>query len=304
MLAGAVVGGALLVAFVLAHVVRAGAGSGAPPRVATSSPDFPSPPLGAVVLSRQAGSNVLALAVLARGDQTLVQASVVGSEGAGVKGLSLEFLAPGARIAGAPCGPGCYRASLPVRTPAAVEVVSRGRVTARWHVALPRPWPGTDASRTIAGAERAWRALRSLTYTERIASDEAHALASAWTVQAPNRLTYRITRGPEAVIVGRRRWDRSPGGRWQESGQSPIEQPTPPWSKVTDAHVLGTRTVRGRRALRVSFFDPATPAWFTVDIDRRTQRTLALTMITAAHFMHDAYRAFDATPAIRPPEGG
>jgi hypothetical protein len=183
-----------------------------------------------------------------------------------------------------------------------VEVVSRGRVTARWHVALPRPWPRADASRTIAGAERAWRALRSLTYTERIASDETHELASTWTVQAPNRLTYRITGGPEAVIVGGRRWDRSPGGRWQESDQFPINQPTPPWSKVTDAHVLGTRTVRGRPALRVSFFDPATPAWFTVDIDRRTRRTLALTMITAAHFMHDAYRAFDATPAIRPPE--
>jgi hypothetical protein len=305
-LVGVGIGAVLLVAVAVAFgfAVRAGAGPSAPPRVATSSPGFPSPPQDAVVLSRQAGSDVLALAVVPHGGRTLVQASVVGPDGAGVVDLSLEFVVPGLTTPGKPCGPGCYRASLPARPPVAVEVVSRGRVNARWHVALPRPWPPADASRTVAGAERAWRRLRSLSYTERIASDETHALTSRWTVEAPNRLTYRIVGGSEAVIVGRRRWDRTPGGRWQESSQYPVEQPTPLWSKVTDAHVLGTATVRGRPALRVSFFDPATPAWFTVDLERRTQRTLALTMITAAHFMHDVFGAFDATPAIRPPASG
>jgi hypothetical protein len=51
----------------------------------------------------------------------------------------------------------------------------------------------------------------------------------------------------------------------------------------------------------ISFFDPGTPAWFTVSIDRQTSRTLQSMMITTAHFMHDVYGAFNATPAIAPP---
>jgi len=39
-------------------------------------------------------------------------------------------------------------------------------------------------------------------------------------------------------------------------------------------------------ARRFSFFAPAIPAWFTIDVDRRTWRTLQLEMIGAAHFMH------------------
>jgi hypothetical protein len=54
----------------------------------------------------------------------------------------------------------------------------------------------------------------------------------------------------------------------------------------------------------VSFFDPKTPAWFTVVLDRQTLRTLDLRMVTTAHFMHQVYGAFDATPAIRMPRRG
>jgi hypothetical protein len=70
---------------------------------------------------------------------------------------------------------------------------------------------------------------------------------------------------------------------------------------VTDAHVLGPVTHDGRPAVRVSFFDPGSPAWFTLVLDRATQRTLDLRMVTNAHFMHDVFRAFDSTPPIVPP---
>ena len=70
---------------------------------------------------------------------------------------------------------------------------------------------------------------------------------------------------------------------------------------MTAAHVLGDVTYRGRRAVRVSFFDPPSRAWFELTIDRKTLRTLDVWMVTNAHFMRDSYRAFNSTPAIVPP---
>jgi hypothetical protein len=80
-----------------------------------------------------------------------------------------------------------------------------------------------------------------------------------------------------------------------------VTQPVPLWVKVADAHVLGTTTMRGRPAWRVSFFDPGTPAWFEVVLDKATLRTLDLRMVTTAHFMHDVYRSFNSTPGVQAP---
>jgi len=115
-------------------------------------------------------------------------------------------------------------------------------------------------------------------------------------------VAYQVEGGWAGIVVGGRRWDRSPAGKhWVSSAQSRLTQPVPAWVRVTDAHVLGTTTVDGRPAWRVSFFDPGTPAWFTVAIDRKTFYTLDSRMTATAHFMHDVYDSFDTTPAIRPP---
>jgi hypothetical protein len=56
---------------------------------APSGPRFPAPPDGAVVYSRQLGSDALALGVVPRHGSVLAQASVVGPEGRGVSGLAV-----------------------------------------------------------------------------------------------------------------------------------------------------------------------------------------------------------------------
>jgi hypothetical protein len=126
-------------------------------------------------------------------------------------------------------------------------------------------------------------------------------VTSTWRVQAPDRVAYHVRGGWAGIIVGGRRWDRGPGGAWTPSPQTPVTQPVPPWVSVADAHLLGTGTVRGRPVWRASFFDPGTPGWFSVVLDRRTLRTLDVRMVTTAHFMHDVFRSFDAAPPIRPP---
>ena len=280
----------------------------APVRAAPTAPrapaGFPAPPAGAVVFSREDGGYALALGVVPGGSHVVAQASMLGPLGAPVRGVSVSFTVQGATRNGVACGAGCYRASLPVSgRPAAVVVDVRGQgATARWRVPLPSRWPPPDASTLVARAARVWRALRSVAFVETLASDPAHAVSSTWRFAAPDRAAYHVAGGYESVIVGHRRWDRAPGGRWVESSQSiPIKEPQPFWVSATNAYLLGSGESRGRPVWRVSFFDPGTPAWFEVELDKQTLRTLDLRMTTTAHFMHDVYGPFDAPAGITPP---
>ena len=270
--------------------------------VPTVQPDFPAPPEGAVVYSRELGDNALALAVVPGTDQVIVQASVVGPDGDGVSGLDVGFDSRGSTVDGRSCGAGCYRAGLPITgAPRAIDVVVEGDSTVRWRVALPETWPPTNAARVLRRSDRVWRSLGSLSYDETLRSDERHVLRSSWQMQAPDRLAYQIPDGASAVVVGKRRWDKVPGEPWEASPQLPLRQPRPPWASVTNARVVGTRVARGRPALVVTFFDPKTPAWYTATVDRKTFRTYDIRMVATAHFMHDRYHSFNETPAIRPP---
>jgi hypothetical protein len=261
---------------------------------------FPAPPDGSVVFARADGSNVLALAAAPRGRALLLQASVLGPQGEGVAGLDVSFTLDRRSAKAAACGAGCYKAQLPVTQRPSVAVVTVQKT--RWRVALPHNWPPADAGALMARAERVWRSLRSISFREHLASSADHAVTSVWRAAAPDRIAYTVKNGYSSVIIGGRRWDRAPGGRWVASAQtSPIHQPVPFWVSVEDAHVLGTEQLRGHAVWRVSFFDPATPGWFEVAIDKRTMHTLELSMFATAHFMHDVYSGFDEPAGIRPP---
>ena len=294
---------ALSVLLLIAYVDRRNkpstrAASSEPPAAAV----FPAPPAGAVVFSREAGPDALALGVVPGTRRVRVQASVVGPDGAGVRDLTTTLSLGAASASGTACGAGCYRTEFPARgKPRFVEVSTRGSLTTRWRVVLPAAWPPESAAGMVAKSRRTWRALQSVSFTDRLASDPEHVVVSTWRTQAPDRLAYKIAKGYSAVVVGRQRWDKPPGGRWKRSPQQPLTQPTPPWESATNAHVLGTTSVGGRRGLRVSFYDPQTPGWYTVVLEPKTLRTLDLRMITTAHFMHEVYGQFDAAAEIRAP---
>jgi hypothetical protein len=271
--------------------------SGTTPNAGAGKSGFPTPPKGAVVFSRPDGSDVLALAVVP-GRKLGLQVSVLNSQRKGVEGLEVWFRI-GSHVAVAePCGAGCYGATTTVNgAPKAVAVTVTGSTSTTWLVPMPRPWPPPDGSTLVARATRAYRKLHTLTIQDRLSSGPGQVVNTHWTLAAPNRLTYQIANGPAAVIIGARRWDKVPGGKWQESSQTPIRQPTPFWVSWTDAHVLETTP----SARRVSFFDPKTPAWFELLIARRSMRPLELRMNTTAHFMHEVYGGFDEPLKIKPP---
>ena len=270
---------------------------------AASTQRFPAPPDGAVVFSRQLGSDGLALGVVPRRGGVLAQASVIGPQGHGVQGLAVTFAVQGATKPATSCGAGCYSATLATKgRPASVDVVLRGGQSAHWHVALPTTWPAPDATALLARAGAVWRSLRSLTFSESLGSGTGHVALSTWRMQAPDRVAYEVKDGWSGIVVGGTRWDKGPGAkRWISSAQTPLTQPKPGWVKVTDAHVLGSTTVRGAPAWRVSFFDPGTPGWFTVLVDKTSLRIYQVRMTATAHFMRDDYRSFNSTPPILPP---
>jgi hypothetical protein len=254
----------------------------APTRPSPTVSGFPAPPAGAVVLARENGLYALAIAFLPQS----VRVSVVGQQGTGVRGLPVSVNG----TAATECGAGCYSAPLRAR-----EATIRVRSTS-WRVALPPRTP--NAEQIVSRAARVWRSLRTLGWEDRLASDPVHAVFSSWRAVAPDRISYEVRGGYAAVIIGHARWDKSPGGNWVRSPQSiPVRQPAPIWQSAIDAHIIGSTT----SAWRISFFDPKTPAWFEIVVDRRSLHTLDLRMTTTAHFMHERYGPFDAAVRVVPP---
>jgi len=266
--------------------------TGPPPGAAQGIP--PPPPAGSVVLAREAGSYAVALAAQPR----RVTAIVLSPSGGAASGLAVRFRAGGRTLAATPCGPGCYRADVEARPGGVAVLFGKQRAT------FKLPAASTPAAAIVSRATRVFRNLRSLVYVESLSSDPTHRLVTTWTLSAPNRVAYRIRGGASAVVIGRRRWDRTaPGKPWVRSPQlPPLQVPTATWgSDVSNAHLLGTARVDGRPVWVVSFANPSIPAFFTAWIDRKSYRTRQLRMTAAAHFMFHRYLRFNAPVRISAP---
>jgi len=263
-----------------------------------------------VVLAAQDRDLAVGLALTPRdGKRLALRATVLGQNGP-AKQLDIRFVVRDGdttrRAAATACGAGCYGAAVPLADGPPVvsaEIAGRGRPAHTVRFAAPAEWPAPQALETVRRAEQTIEALQSLVVHSRLASDPEHEVTTIYRMVSPNRLAYHNVGGSDSVIIGDKRWDRSPGGRWTRSPQwPPIRQPAPFWpTQITDAHVLRTDTVDGHPVWVVSFLDPTTPAWFTAWIDRSSFRTLRLEMIAAAHFMHDRYGPFDAPISVAPP---
>jgi hypothetical protein len=299
----AVVGG---VAVVVAS--RGSSGGVEVPRIppaAVRTGAWPPPPHGALVLARGHGDLAVALAARLSGSELRLTGTVVASDGTGLAGLRVRFAVGDKLPAARPCGAGCYAAAIPVSSAVrrvAMTLSGRGRPRSTVVFALPAHWP-VSAGPLLRGAERAFKRLRSVVYDERLSSGPHVTISSVWRSEAPDRLSYRTASGNAGVIIGRTRWDLVVGGGWKRSFQSPsLVLPAPPWGAgAYDVTLLGGGRLSGRAVVRFSMFEPTTPAWYTVTLDRKTLRTLQVSMTAAAHFMQDRYVAFNAPAKIRPP---
>lgn len=285
----------------------ASSGADVTPAGATSSTTtgFPAPPRGAFVLGASSGAKALGLSVLPGNGKIGLQTAVIGGLGNPAKGLPVRFEVTGASgqkvIARATtCGPGCYRATAPIARPASVDLRLGQDKPVRF--TMPAVWPPRPAGNIVNAAGIAWRSLRALAFKETL-TDGRVTLKSDWKVIAPDRVQYHQQDGRgDAVIIGDRRWDKGVGqARWLAASQTPVRQPVPFWQSATNARILGTVMSRGRPAWKVSFYDPGTPGWFTVIVDKKTLHTNELWMTAAVHFMHEVYGSFNGPVKIVPP---
>jgi copper transport protein len=244
------------------------------------------PARNAFVVAGEDGDRAVTLAIEPR----RVRATVIGPSGTGVDGLTVQ-------IAGRPtaeCGSGCYEADLPAPR-RGVSVTIDGR-----RLAFPAPpsWPPRPAAAVVARATERFESLRSVSYLERLASSPRNKVVSDFTLEAPNRLSYRIHGGSSAIVIGDRRWDRVRGGPWDKTSYSELPQPVPIWQgPISNAYVLS----RTARDVTVAFLNRRAPAWFTVRLDRRTLLPSTLAMTATAHFMRHRYSGFNAPRRIYPP---
>lgn len=277
---GAVGLACLCVPIVLAAVLKGGGqGQTAPPARVPAPRAAASP----VVLARQDGNNALTVAVQAG----TIRVNLLGPQGNGLAGH--EITIAGKRASS--CGAGCYAVDTSAR--GVVPITVDGR---RFTFVIPKTTPAAAA--LMRRATNAFRSLRSVTYVERLASSTRNHIVTTFTLERPNRVEYRIHGGADGIVIGTKRWDRTPGSGWSESDSTPLPQPSPVWgSPVTDAHVLS----RTRNTVVISFLNPGIPAWFEARFDAHTMLPRRLDMIAASHFMHHVYTRYDAPRRIFPP---
>jgi hypothetical protein len=253
------------------------------------------PPPGGIVLARESGRLAVALSARRTSTGLALTATVLGPDGDGASGLRVAFRGAGRNVRGTSCGSGCYLARL-AGAPARIVVV-----VGSTEVPFRLPTRVRPAAELVRRAVSSLRRARSLAIDERLASSPTHAIRAQFEVAAPDRLTYRIAGGAEAVVIGGRRWDRATRREaWTPSSQTPLRLPAPSWSAVRDAWLVA----RGRRTATVTFLDPTIPAWFELRFDRRTFRPLEVRMTAASHFMRDRYSRYNAPIRITPPRGG
>lgn len=266
-------------------------GRDAPGAAAASSPlgaleRPPAPPPGTLVLAREDGRYAVALAA---GAQRLT-AIVLDPSGGGAVLNDVRIAGAGADA----CGRGCYAVAAPRPLPRDVPVSLDGRTVT---FALPRA--ARPAAALLRRATRAFHRLRSVRYRERLSSGLGAKLTTIWSEEAPDRISYAIAGGPQAIVIGGRRWDRSgPGKPWTSSETTQLVEPTPIWEGTsTNAFLVRADA----RAVELTWASPSVPAFFDAVFDRRTLLPRTLRMTAAAHFMHHDYLEFNRPLGIRPP---
>jgi copper transport protein len=245
----------------------------------------PAPPLGAFVEGARAGRVAVGFAY----EAGTAIVTLLGPDGNGATGVPVSIGGQAPHR----CGRGCFSA----RVPGPTIAVRVGGTPLTFEV--PRVLrPATTELRRL---RRDYESLSSLAIRERLSSGPGSLQATVFRERAPDRMAYRIVAhsnpalvGTEAIVIGRRRWDRLPGGDWSASAQAPIRVPRAYW------------TARARNAFfvapdEIAFYDPTFPAWFRVRFDPRTGHATVLDMYGSAHFMFHTYSDFDRPVSVSPP---
>jgi copper transport protein len=200
------------------------------------------------------------------------------------------------------CGIGCWRLhDVPTRRELSVSVEAGER---QGEISVPalfsRARDGT-ARQVLERAQAAMRALRSARLSERVTSGLGQTVQTAFRFAAPDRMAYRSDSGSRVVAIGKTSYVSSNGGPFE---RGPFGAGSFRFAETFRWTVYG-RSVRwlgaSRRYVRLALFDPGTPVWYRLTIDRATERVIREQMVASGHFMERRYFAFNRPVRIVPP---
>jgi hypothetical protein len=155
---------------------------------------------------------------------------------------------------------------------------------------LPARTP--DATALLKRVTQSYRSARTAVFDERLASTPTNAQTTRFTIVAPNRLAYQTKGGPDAIVIGSRRWDRdSTTAPWVLSPQAPLNVMQPYWGNPTNVHEIAPNVL--------TFLDRRVPAWFRVTLNG--VRPMRVQMTAAGHFMVDRYVGVNVPVGVSPP---
>lgn len=207
----------------------------------------------------------------------------------------------------APCGPSCRTGTALLNGAEHLAVAVAGPSGGTASFDLPR-LPAPDGSALVRAA--ATRMDRLGTYR---VSEVLSGIHSDYVYARPHRMYLRTWFGGHAQgtlwlgpSVYRRSDERAPWRLQSKGALAPVPYfPWNPFRPFVDAHVVGTARVGGTTTTVVSVFgghgaDP-TAVWFTLYVDRATDRVLSARMWAPNHFMNDRYYAFDRPVRIPSP---
>jgi len=199
------------------------------------------------------------------------------------------------------CGGGCWRVITPPGATLTVAVNSGG---AERTVSVPaRSGLATEqrARRILRRAQAAMRRLGTLRMRESLTSGLGEGVRSHYRFAAPDRMSYRTDSGTRVVAIGKTGYT-SIGG--EPFHQGPFGADGFQFARLFrwTAYGRDVRLLPGvRRVIRLAVYDPATPVWYLLEIDRRSHRVLEERMVAPGHFMDRRYFGFDLPVRIVSP---
>jgi copper transport protein len=250
-----------------------------------------------LAVAEQAGPNIAAFWLSRSGDHLDGTLRLLDSNARPVE-AELDF--PAGEAEG--CGPGCWRLTAPAGPPLRVSVESEGETDP---VTVPSSWAASRAGAArglLRTAQRRMRSLRSLRLEESVTSGLGVTVLTDYRFLAPDRMAYETNTGSRLVAIGGTRYVSTKGGPYERGafgGGGFRMDELFRWS-------VYARTVRwleaDRDSVTLALFDPATPVWYRLRIERGSGRIVDERMVAEGHFMNRRYFAFDRPLSIEAPE--
>jgi len=200
------------------------------------------------------------------------------------------------------CGRGCWRlASSEVGAQLTAWVTADGE---RHSATVPSSWAakgGPAARALLRTAQRRMRSLSSLRLKEAVTSGLGTTVVTDYRFLAPNRMAYRTNAGTRVVAIGRTRYLSTSNGPFEEGTFGADGFRLDSFFGWT-AYAPSVRWLGSDRGVvTLALFDPATPVWYRLRIERGTRRIVGERMIAEGHYMSRRYFGFDRPISIVPP---